>query len=338
MTNKTKLSAAALFSALVLGGSFVGSTVFAGTVDPTGTEQTGDTSGATDSTGTTDTGATTGTTTTAKAAHQGVNSTDGKVTEQGNAYVEITTSKDGNPVVTPGDPDTPVKPIDEGNNPNITNETGTLTLDAIPNTLNFGVNASTGTAQTIQLLSGDQSYKDAQNDTRTDATFNGSTTKTTDFGTSTTTDDKGVTNTEQFQGKIFAQETNVTADPNVAWTLNAKLSHFTTKDNEEGLTGAKIILANGVSAFVNGKTWAESSEKIVQDENKQVILDSTNDAGTNIIVGAKQKGVTQQQWATKDVTLSIPNAATVGQYKATIDWTLSAVPTTSLDAAVTPGA
>lgn len=328
MTNHTKLTAAALFSALVLGSSFVSSTVFA---DDTGTGT--DTGTPADTSGT----STDPATTTVETGKQGPNKDNGGTqTETGNAYVEITTNTDGNPVVDPKDPGEPVKPDD----PNVTKEIGSLTLDAIPRTLNFGKNVATGAAAKYALYSNDPDSR-ASDDTRGNAISD--TLHTTDTGTDT--------ENNHYKGIIFAQETNISSSAEVAWTLNAKLNKFTNyTTGADSLPGAYITLTSGASKILNTdpntnkKTWADATD--LKDDNDQVTskgatlptdgvtLTSGATDGTNIVSGVQRKGTFQQQWASGNVNLVVPQAATVGQYQATIDWTLSAEPST-LDAAPT---
>ncbi|WP_407893123.1 WxL domain-containing protein [Lacticaseibacillus sp. N501-2] len=138
MTNKTKLSAAALFSALVLGGSFVGSTVFAADTPQAGPDPT----------------------------------KDGSVSEVGHAYVTFT-KNEKTPI---HDPSNPGKDITPSNPSDTTGETGELTLDAIPSQLNFGTQESTGAGQKVNLLaSNDSSRPVSQGDDKktSDYTVNG---------------------------------------------------------------------------------------------------------------------------------------------------------------------
>lgn len=324
MTNHTKLTAAALFSALVLGSSFVSSTVFA---DDTGTGT--DTGTPADTSGTTADPATT----VVKTGQQGPNKDNGGTqTETGNAYVEITTNTDGNPVVDPKDPGEPVKPDD----PNVTKEIGSLTLDAIPRTLNFGKNVATGAAAKYALYSNDPDSR-ASDDTRGNAISD--TLHTTDTGTDT--------ENNHYKGIIFAQETNISSSADVAWTLNAKLNKFTNySTGADSLPGAYITLASGASKILNtnaetgAKSWDDATDVVADGVTTKgatlpkdgVTLTSGDDAGTPIVSGVQRKGTFQQQWTSGNVNLVVPQAATVGQYQATIDWTLSAEPST-LDAA-----
>lgn len=295
MTNTTKFTAAALFSALVLGAAFAG---------------TNNVSAAQD------------------GSESGLYTGHASTSETGHAYVEFNANDKGNPVITPGDPGTTTTPIDPGDNPNITNEVGSLTLDAIPASLNFGQNQSTGSAQTVKLLSGDADTNTAAGDTRKNAISDAN--HTTDFGT----DKDG----KDFAGILFAQETNLSSSANIKWSLSAALSPFTlatskTDPKQTGLDDATITLGSGVSAFA-GKdgTWTKAATDLTTSD---IVLKSD---GTSIpiISGSMQKGVFQQQWKTANVSLNVPQAATVGKYTADIAWTLSATPEDELDAKVEP--
>jgi hypothetical protein len=325
MTNKTKLSAAALFSALVLGGTFATSTVFAAG-DPNVTNPS-----------------------TANVAHDGPNkANNGTVTEVGHAYATFTRNGGGQ-VKTPSDPGISYTPSNSGD---ITNETGSLTLDAIPSSLNFGSQETTGVAQTVQLLQSegkdyfsgnkDGSTQDQTKDAdgnlvqRTDSP-NGA--KTSDFGSGTAADGKksfGNNNT------VFTQVTNLSSSKDIAWTLDAKLSNFykagetasTGKDkSDNAIPGAFITLKGGKNvkdtvAADGTESWKNATDTITGDVKLEANTTKT------IISASKDKGVFQQQWNVGNVTLTAPDGAPVGQYTADIDWTLSTAPVAQLDDAV----
>lgn len=311
MTNKTKLSAAALFSALVLGGSFVGSTVFAAdTQTKSGVTQ----------------------------------SNKGTVTETGHAYVTFTRST-GPQVLNPSDPGTSYTP---SNSDDITNETGSLTLDAIPSSLNFGTNESTGQAQTVQLLQSegkdfsggkDGSTPDQQtlaDGTKADRVDSPNGPKTSDTGmvANTDADAQDAASTVKANGHtVFTQVTNMTSGP-VNWTLSATLSNFfkSGPDAKPGDTnaipGASIFMKKGknVTNHKTPGTWTDADTAI----DAGLELKATQAA---TVVGSNaEKGTFQQQWNVGDVTLVAPEGAPIGQFEANIDWTLSAEPLSDLDA------
>lgn len=311
MTNKTKLSAAALFSALVLGGSFVGSTVFADDTAP-GAVPTG---------------------------QAGPNqSNNGTVTEKGHAYVTFTRST-GPQVLNPSDPGISYTP---NNSSDITNETGSLTLDAIPSSLNFGTNESTGHAQTVQLLQSEgKDFSNSKDGSTPDqqTLADGTKADRVDSPNGPKTSDSDINNfneatkdaTPVVKG-IFTQVTNMTSGP-VNWTLSATLSNFfksganATPGADNAIPGASIFMKNGKN--VTDKTvtaWTDAETQI----DAGLELKATQ--ATTVVGSNAEKGTFQQQWNVGDVTLVAPEGAPIGQFEANIDWTLSAEPLSDLDA------
>lgn len=290
MTKNVKLSADALFSALVLGGSFAGSTVFAK-------------DGATQSNG-------------------------GTVTEVGHAYATFTRTSGGQ-VKTPSDPGISYTP---GNSGDITNETGSLTLDAIPSSLNFGTQETTGVAQTVNLLPSTPGEDD-------DRAISGNGPATSDHGTDTA-------GKELNNQTIFTQVTNVSSNT-IQWSLSATLGAFYKADKSEdvhtdaadigekesAIPGAFITLTDGAAVHAEIKTgdtklsW-QPADKLMENSLK---LDAGTGKSTEIIASNPQKGVFQQQWKDANVTLTAPQGAPVGKYAADIAWTLSASPADQLD-------
>lgn len=282
MTNTTKLTAAALFSALVLGAAFAGTNNVSAQAGPD----------------------------TAKG---------GTVTETGHAYVTFQRGSQGQ-VKTPSDPGvsyTPDNPSD------ITNETGDLTLDAIPSSLNFGTNDITGVAQTVDLLP-------SAGDGKRELSSNGP--ATSDHGTDP---DGKVANDDT----IFTQVTNVSSNP-VKWSLSATLSNFyvegtTVNKDKNAISGAYITMTDGKAVHAeaaptaenpDAQTWADAATKLSAD-TKGVLTFNANQS-TPIIENATQQGVFQQQWKDSGVKLVAPNGVTVGQYAADMAWTLSVTPAT----------
>lgn len=282
MTNKTKLSAAALFSALVLGGSSAGSTVFAD-------------------------------------AKPGPDPKGGSVSEVGHAYVTFT--KDGTtPIHDPSNPGSDITP----SNPNdSTNETGELTLDAIPSQLNFGTQESQGAGQVTKLLAstGDGVRQDSQ-------------------GTDKKTSDQAIKDTRV----IFTQVTNV-ATTNPSWSLSATMGEFTNADGTN-LPGAFITFGGGVNVLdkFTAATADQAASRVwtsdgVDDLTPDVQL--TAGSGSAKFITSKQTGTFQQQWKVADVTLTTPQAPAKGDYTSEINWTLTAAPddagTTTTDTTTNPG-
>lgn len=280
MTNKTKLSAAALFSALVLGGTFATGTVFA-----------------------------------AQAGPDPVNG--GSVSETGHAYVTFT--KDGsNPVVDPGNPNESL-PSDT---PGVTGETGELTLDAIPLSLNFGTNEATGAGQVVNLL--------ASNGTSATPADNRDLSAGKDDDGTATTDRQGASGNQV----IFTQVTNVsTAKP--TWTLSANMTDFTNKAGET-LPGAFITFGGGTNYLDKYDTTAAKATHVWEPQtttdeanpNPNALTQDVQLAagGSATFLSTSATGTYQQQWDDSKVTLTTPEAPTKGAYTSTINWTLTAAP------------
>lgn len=270
MTNTTKFTAAALFSALVLGAAFAGT--------------------------------------------NNVSADEAKVnSETGYAYVgyTATTAPD---VLDPGDPDNPtIKPDDPG----ITKETGSLTLDAIPASLNFGTQEATGAGQVVKLL------QDGGTATDTRAMATGKDGK----GTATNNHQRE-NGTDQV---IFTQVTDV-AGWKPTWHLTATMSEFAS-DKGGSLPGAYITFAGGknviksVDAENGGTKWSDA-KGLTSGDITLVAGSDTTGTGVADIVSTSDTGTFQQQWAVDQVSLTTPQAPTEGQYSATINWILSADPAT----------
>ncbi|KRL53528.1 hypothetical protein FD01_GL000446 [Lacticaseibacillus manihotivorans DSM 13343 = JCM 12514] len=298
MTNTTKLTAAALFSALVLGASFAGNTV---------------------------------------SAAPGPNpDNNGKVSETGHAYVTFT--KDGGSQVKhPSDPGVSYTP---SNTTDVTNETGSITLDAIPSSLNFGTQETTGASQTVQLLQSEgKDFSNGKDGSTTDQTTLADGTKadrkissngpaTSDSGASSDTTGKNDT--------IFTQVTNVSSNQDITWTLSATLSNFyaagkAADPKTNAIPGAFITMKDGkhVKDTIDGEkeSWMPTTDKI------DAGLTLNANTSTKIVGATKDKGIFQQQWNVGGVTLTAPQGAPVGQYTADIAWTLEAGPAADLDAA-----
>lgn len=260
MTNKTKFSAAALFSAAVLGGAFF-------------------------------------------VTSNTVNAASEATAETGHAYVSFDNNKP-NSIPNPSDPNSSTPVPSE----NSTGETGDLTLDAIPASLNFGTNA-TGTTE-IPLLS------------NSDA-------KATNNPYSKGSDGNGIATTDA-SGYVFTQITKSVKDDN-AYLLSATLSNFKGTDGQDALKGATITLANGQAKLLTGTAGnlaftATSAEKITNNSGSAIVLDAGGKQ-VNITDAATQTGTTQQQWKTEDVSLQVPaTEALKGDYTANITWTLAVVP------------
>ncbi|MFD1485888.1 WxL domain-containing protein [Lacticaseibacillus baoqingensis] len=272
MKKNMTLSAMALLSALVIGGSAAATTVFAAEGDPT--TDPADTTAATKSGATADTPA----------------------TETGDAYVTFTKS------TKPTGPINPNHPTDDPNNPG-TGEVGDLTLDAIPNVLNFGTQEATSAEQTITLLAAGDTA--AANNP---ASQNKPTTSVTDGDTH----------------QIYTQVTDMAA-AKPTWKLSATLNAFSgsLKDATINLSGAKSQALTG-----SGDTLAWTTTAAAGNEIPTVAGDITLTPGqaADIVASSKATGTTQAVWDTKNVTLHVPaGTAVAGDYTATIDWTLAIV-------------
>ncbi|MCI1987061.1 MAG: WxL domain-containing protein [Lactobacillus sp.] len=278
MKMNMKLSAMALLSALVLGGTTTATAVFAAEGD-TPTETTG-------------TGDGTDTTTTPAATKNGA--TDGTpAKETGNAYVTFTKSTKPTGPIDPKDPDKP-----DDNNPG-TGEVGDLTLDAIPNNLNFGTQEATAAAQTIELLAKEDATTDRPNSQG---------------------DDKATTDTNH---EIYTQVTDMAA-AKPTWKLSATLNGF-----NGSLKDASITLANARSQVLTGGNGTALAWDTTNADLPVVGKSITLTSGTpaDIVASSKMAGTTQQVWSTKEVHLNVPAGASAeGDYNATIDWTLAIVP------------
>lgn len=291
MTNKTKLSAAALFSALVLGGTFATSTVFA--AGQAGPDVTKD------------------------AAENSVN-------EVGHAYVTFTKDKP-NTIHDPSDPGSTTTP---SNPSDVTTETGELTLDAIPSSLNFGTQESTGAGQVVQLLASNAT-------SATDSREKLDISKGKDGDGLATSDHTGSATSATDQ-VIFTQVTNV-ATTNPTWSLSATMTDFTNADNAT-LPGAFITFGGGANvldqydATTKTQKWVNATDNLATDQTL------TAGGGSTAFVSSAQTGTFQQQWNVKDVTLTTPQAPAKGDYTSEIDWSLTAAPATqtATDPADTP--
>lgn len=301
MTNTTKLSAAALFSALVLGAAFAGTNNVSAQAGPNPDNK-------------------------------------GTVTEQTHAYVTFT--KDGGSKVKhPNDPGISYTP---SNTTDITNETGSLTLDAIPSSLNFGTQETTGTSQTVQLLqSAGKDFSNGKDGSTPDQNTAADGTKTdrgiSSNGPATSDATHTDTDTNKTTSYVFTQVTNVSSNPGIAWTLSAKLSNFykaggTVDANNNAIPGAFITLKDGANVkdtkTDTTETWEPMKDSEAIDAGLKLEANTTKD----IITASTNKGIFQQQWGVGNVTLTAPQGAPVGQYTANIDWTLSAEPFADLDA------
>lgn len=288
MTNKTKLSAAALFSALVLGGTFATSTVFADDTAPAPTGQAG------------------------PDPVKG-----GEVSEVGHAYVTFTKDKP-NTIHDPSNPGSTTDP----SNPDETNETGELTLDAIPSSLNFGTQESDGAGQVVKLLASDDSSraisKGAAGDGITTSDHTGSWESATDK-------------------VLFTQVTNI-ATSNPTWELSATMSGFTNGTNKDALPGAFITFGGGMNVIdqydktTNKESWAKAKD----DLTTGAVLTANDKDGVSFVT-SDQTGIFQQQWNVNDVTLTTPTAPAKGEYTSNINWTLTATPAAQTGSQQTPG-
>lgn len=307
MTNKLKLSAAALFSAIALGGgAFTTATTVFAAGDPADTATAEDTSSPTDPKDTTDNpDPTTGKEITEEVPLTN-NSTDPAkkdVTATGHAYVSFTTTDDEGPW-DPGDPKNP----DDDNNK--TGDTGYLRLVAIPSVLNFGNNKITGGDQTMTLLHG-PSDKDRA------SVATGNTPQTTD----------GTGNSDV--GGAFVIGTQVmNVDPlKPEWHLSAKLSDFSDGTNK--LTGASIKFSDGIQQGITTTNGNRAWTKLAGDEGSLTEMTLIAGGGAESYKTSKATGATQQIWKDSNVELTVPGDQIIASsFTANIDWNLSASPIT----------
>lgn len=304
MTNKTKFTAAALFSATILGLAFVGNNVHADGEGPSTTVA-------------------------------------GTKTETGHAYATFERDTTGGQVKHPNDPGLSYTPDNSGD---ITHETGELTLDAIPSSLNFGTNTTTGASQTVKLL---PSLGDTETPARS-ISDNGP--ATSDHGAAS--NDSTQAQDDKSKAKIFTQVTNL-ATNGVQWKLSATLGAFYKADTNadahaqytavdadhveaakaaNAIPGAYITLKNGASvhdetdATTNVESWQPAAQALAGDVQLNAFEEKT------IVDSNAQRGVFQQQWNDSDVTLTAPTGAPVGKFAADIAWTLSSTPATDTSA------
>ncbi|WP_262315174.1 WxL domain-containing protein [Lacticaseibacillus parakribbianus] len=225
--------------------------------------------------------------------------------ETGHAYVTFTRNSTTGPL-NPGKPG-------EGETETPTNETGALTLDAIPTSLNFGTQEASATNTVINLLAS----------TDNDRGISPAGPATTDVNDGT----ERVVYT-QVTNLLPAEVTTVdgtkTSTP-VNWNLSAQLSGFTTDTGAESLKGASIVMKSGVNQKLSddGAAWIAPTSATLSDN---IVLSAGGDAVS--YASGDENGILQQVWNTKNVTLNVPTSAqTIGNSTATVTWTLTATPT-----------
>ncbi|WP_390406449.1 WxL domain-containing protein [Lacticaseibacillus jixiensis] len=309
MTNKLKLSAAALFSAIALGGGAftTATTVFAEGETSAATTESTDTADKTnnDTPATNDPNTGEDLTKEVEVTNNAKSDSEKNVTATGHAYVSFSASDDEGPW-NPGDPDD--KPDNPGNG---TNDTGYLRLVAIPRILNFGDNKITGGDQTMTLLHGDS------DDTR-DAIAKDS--------PSATTDAQGNSQVENAY-VIGTQVMNI--DPlKPEWSLSAKLSDF-TDGNSNKLEGATIAFTKGMQQNIIKDGDSNAWNQISGAEGALTDMTLTAGGDAQTYKTSKVTGPTQQIWRDSDVTLKVPGSQIIASsFTANIDWNLSANPIT----------
>ncbi|WP_461225541.1 WxL domain-containing protein [Lacticaseibacillus suihuaensis] len=232
--------------------------------------------------------------------------------ETGHAYVTFTRNTTTGPIK----PTAPAGTTDTGK----TNETGALTLDAIPTSLNFGTQEASATNTKINLLaSTDTDRAVSQNEATTDISNDG-----TDPDATSRSIFTQVTNLLPAEVTKDA-DGNVTAETPVTWNLSAQLSDFKTTDGASSLTGASITLNSAKSQKLadDGKSWSVDPTNTSLSSN--IVLKAGGAAYT--YATSTDTGILQQVWDTKDVSLNVPTGSqTIGNSNATVTWTLSAVP------------
>ena len=131
---------------------------------------------------------------------------------------------------------------------------------------------------------------------------------------------------------VFTQVTNMTSGT-VNWKLSATLSNFfktgttPTETDPNAIPDASIFMKEGEN--VTDKTadaWTDAATHIDPG------LELKAKTPVTVVDSNAEKGTFQQQWNVGNVTLVAPQGAPIGQFEATIDWTLSAEPLSNLDA------
>lgn len=226
---------------------------------------------------------------------------DKPYSQDGNAYVSFTKTKPNGPI------DHSDGSTSNPNSDDSTTDTGDLTLDAIPGTLNFGDHdtSDTSTGVDFELLPSTKADGLAKTGNREG-------------------DQHQTSGTEDW---IYTQVTNLDATK-PQWTLGVKLGTFKNLDDGKSntLEGATIKFGSEASQLLDPSAthgWSALN---------QGITDFTLTAGGADVkyVNSTQTGTTQQAWQAKNVILHVAkDQQLTGDYAATMTWTLSATAPTS---------
>lgn len=224
-----------------------------------------------------------------------------------NAYISFHSKTTGTDPLDPSDPNT----TDPGNG---TGNTGDLTLDAVPNTLNFGDHELSETTlgnHTYTLLG----HKDGA---------------ITPSGESWAKQDSSTNDPEttDVNGFVYTQVTDVRGT-GAGWHLTAELASF-KNGGADTLDGAVMSFANGkvqklTTGADNKMAWAAGDITLVGSPLNLVAgggVTDVEDAATGT-----GRGTQQAVWDTSNVTLSVPkDSAKPGNATSQITWTLTNAP------------
>ncbi|MFD1429377.1 WxL domain-containing protein [Lacticaseibacillus mingshuiensis] len=214
----------------------------------------------------------------------------------------------------------PIDPSDPNNSDpsNGTSDPGVngLSLDAIPKVLNFGNHDA------VQANQAGQSYtllaSAATTETENDAKEGAK-----------TIDGTYAPKTTDASGLIDTQVTNVDAKV-TSWTLNAQLSDFVHEDGSTKLAGASIDFGAGTFQTLGTTTADDGTSSLAWLPDSTGVaafnLPAGDADGVNYYTSSVATGTTQQVWNTDDVKLNTLAPVSMGQYKATITWTLTSTP------------
>ncbi|GEN94182.1 WxL domain-containing protein [Pediococcus ethanolidurans] len=222
---------------------------------------------------------------------------------QTHAYISFHGKSDGTNPLDPSDPSTP----DPGNS---TGNPGPLSLDAVPNTLNFGDHELSDTTV------GDHTYALVGNaDNATSGAEKDSATHEKDPATT------------DVSGAVYTQVTDERGT-GAGWNVTAQLAKF-QNDGADTLDGAVMTFASGktqkLATDADGNlTWGTA------DITVPSAVSLTAGGGDTAVENAAEgtgKGTQQQVWENANVNLKvIQDSARPGNSTSTITWTLNDTP------------
>lgn len=128
---------------------------------------------------------------------------------------------------------------------------------------------------------------------------------------------------------VFTQVTDADKT-NPTWTLGLDVSKFSDGTNDT-LDGATISFDNGVAQIPNPDETAAATTPYVSSAATTMLSSFSVKAGdttpTNYVTASTEKGISQQVWNTKDIHLNVPaGQSSEGVSTAIMNWTLAVVP------------